>query len=828
MENKNNLGIFTSIIILSLMSPSFVCGQNITITDSSKYPSTGIDASRADDKLVDNTVLIDLNSNQEIYRFVSYGANSDKNDSNYDLHGNKTYIENGKFSYVSIYGSASKYRFIYNNLVQIDNGTFRKSSNGINGGYSITGTVYNNEVLINNGNFDGIDVSGGYSQYGSISKNSVIINDGKFKGYSDIYGGNSKDIGIVSDNSVIVNNVTEGTFDGIYGGFSTRGLVARNNVTINADIYAFDVVGGYGDHNNLSAVYNNTVNINKSNSTIYYKLAGGYNYKGSAFNNVVNITDSVLEYSSVYGGMTRDGITTNNMVIVNRSNISGDIIGGYAGGNHDSKGNVVEVIDSNVNGNIFGGYSDSGSANDNTVVLEGINDKKYSMDNAYIGGGYSGSGNISNNRLVVDSWQGSVNNISNFSEIVFGNLNFVNGDTILKITGPQSTDLSNTKITGRWINFNFDAPEQHIGESIHLVQNDNGILFNNIYDKKVKVEFQEGLTHNIYGDLYNNKEQNSIDFTINGKKQSNQLKLMTYNRNVGMAIVNQGSDLLNDIFMMKDNIIGYDTFAAMQGNFSRYNVGGNSDVNGWSGLFGVSDNKKYDSGILTYGIFYENGMGNYSDYNCFNDGYFRFDGSAVYNGGGILARYVDNNGVYTQADVRTGSIKNELKNGLYDKSGKSYGYINDNRYYGIDFSLGKIFEINDRLKFNLFGNFNYVHFDDSSFSITGDSFTNDFYFGNADSKRLRIGGRFINNTADNWKLFYGAAYEYEFDGRTNISTQDEIIDDDGGIGGSTVIGEVGVNYHDPKNPNLDINAYMRGYSGNRQGFSANLQAFFKI
>lgn len=68
------------------------------------------------------------------------------------------------------------------------------------------------------------------------------------------------------------------------------------------------------------------------------------------------------------------------------------------------------------------------------------------------------------------------------------------------------------------------------------------------------------------------------------------------------------------------------------------------------------------------------------------------------------------------------------------------------------------------------------------FSITGDSFTNDFYFGNADSKRLRIGGRFINNTADNWKLFYGAAYEYEFDGRTNISTQDEIIDDDGGIG----------------------------------------------
>lgn len=827
MDKTVNFTIFFGIAFLSLVGSITVSAQDIIITDTSQYPSTGIDASRYDDKLIGNTLLIDIKENKEIRRFVSYGAKSDKNDKNYDLHGNKTYIKNGKFSDVSIYGSASIYRFVDNNSIQIDDGVFRRSYNGINGGYSIEGTVYKNRVLINNGDFDSVDISGGYSQYGSISKNNVTINDGIFKGYSDIYGGNSKDIGIVSDNSVVINKVTEGNFNGIYGGFSARGLVARNNVTINTDVFAYDVIGGYGDHDNLAAIYGNSVNINDSDSIIY-KLAGGYNYKGNAFDNVVDINNSVLNYSSIYGGMTRDGNTNRNTIIINKSTISGDIIGGYAGGEHNSYDNVIEIIDSNVKGQVFGGYSDYGTASNNTIVLYGIKGKDYDMSGANITGGYSGIGVNENNKLVIDSWQGNVNNINKFDEIVFGNLNFIADSNVINITGGLETNLSNTKITGRWISFGLENPENHIGESIHLIKNENGIIFNEDYDEKVKIDFQEGLTHDIYGELYNNKDNKSVDFTINGRKQSGQLKLMTYNRNIGMALVNQGSDLLNDIFIMKKPDEGENVFAAMQGNFSRYEIGGDANVNGWSGLVGISDNKKFNNGIFTYGIFYENGMGNYSDYNQFNNEYLRFDGSAVYNGGGVLARYNFTDGVYTQAAFRLGKLKNELQNGLYDNSGKSYGYINENNYYGADFSIGKVFELNNKLNFDIYSNFSYTHFDDSTFSITGDSFTNDFYFGNVESKKLKVGSRIIQNIDNKSKFYYGAAYEYEFDGRTNISTKGEYVDDDGGLKGCTLVGELGVSYSDLQNSNFEVNANLRGYAGNRDGISVNVEAMWSF
>lgn len=815
------------VAFLSLVSPITVSAQNITITDYSQYPSTGIDASRYDDKLINNTLIINLKENREIRSFVSYGAKSDKNDKNYDLHGNKTFITNGKFSDVSIYGSASIYRFVDNNSVQIDDGTFKGSRDGINGGYSIEGTVYKNNVLINNGDFESIDISGGYSQYGSISKNKVTINNGIFKGYSDIYGGNSKDIGIVSDNSVVINKVTEGYFNGIYGGFSARGLVDRNNVTINTDVFAYDVIGGYGDHDNLAAIYGNSVNINNSNSIID-KLAGGYNYKGNAFDNVVNINNSILNYSSIYGGMTRNGNTNRNTIIINKSTIAGDIIGGYAGGEHNSYDNVIEIIDSNVKGQVFGGYSDYGAASNNTIVLYGVKDKDYDMSGANITGGYSGIGINKNNKLIIDSWQGNVNNINKFDEIVFGNLNFIDNGDVINITGGQKTDLSNTKITGKWISLGLENPENHIGESIHLIKNEAGMIFNDNYDEKVQIDFQEGLTHDIYGDLYNNKDNNSVDFTINGRKQSSQLKLMTYNRNIGMALVNQGSDLLNDIFIMKKPDEGENVFAAMQGNFSRYEIGGGAGVNGWSGLVGISDNQKFNNGIFTYGIFYENGMGNYSDYNQFNNEYLRFDGSAVYNGGGFLARYNFTNGVYTQAAFRLGKLKNELQNGLYDNSGKSYGYINESNYYGADFSVGKVFELNNKLNFDIYSNFSYTHFDDSTFSITGDSFTNDFYFGNVESKKLKVGSRIIQNMDNKSKFYYGAAYEHEFDGRTNISTKGEYVDDDGGLRGSTVVGELGVSYSDLQNSNFEVNANLRGYSGNRDGISVNVEAMWSF
>ena len=49
------------------------------------------------------------------------------------------------------------------------------------------------------------------------------------------------------------------------------------------------------------------------------------------------------------------------------------------------------------------------------------------------------------------------------------------------------------------------------------------------------------------------------------------------------------------------------------------------------------------------------GSGNYRTYNEFNNEFFRGDGSMVYNGGGIAARYENKNGVYAATLIYTAS-----------------------------------------------------------------------------------------------------------------------------------------------------------------------------
>lgn len=858
--HKSRLGMLAVAIILSLSSPLIVWGQDIEVNDISDYPSKVVDASLYDDKLIGNTVTIDIKNSSEIERFISYGAHSDKNDNNYDLHGNKTYIRNGNFSDASIYGSFSEYRFVDNNLVQVDNGIFTGGRGaGINGGYSIEGTVYKNRIIINEGDFTDINIKGGYSSYGSISKNSIVINGGDFTNV-DLYGGSSRYIGIVSDNSVVINEINKKDenyydFGGIYGGISDQGLLARNSVTINTDLNAMEIIGGYGDSDGLSAAYGNSVTINNS-SVQAWDIIGAKNDKGAAYDNSVNINDGNI-FGTIYGGITYAGkvhdntvaitngsnvvgsivggyginnnqnsAVSSNQVIVKDSSITGSVVGGYGSGNAASSNNLITIINSSIDGNIIGGYSESAAASNNTIILQGQKDNFYNMDESNIIGGFSGSNESYDNRLIIDKWSGNIKNINNFNEIIFSHVKWQQDGTVINITDGTATDLSTVNIDGHWINFGFEDPESQIGETMHLIKNNSGISYNEKYDGTgVRVDFEEGLTHNIYGNVVNNIAGNSVDFTIAGRKQNEQLKLMTYNRNIGMSLVKQGNNLVSDIMLDTEHTLGTKTFAAMQGNFSSYDVGGNAELNGWSGIVGVGNTVALADDIFTYGAFFENGSGSYKAYNTFNDNYFRFDGSAVYNGGGLVARFKKADGFYTQASLRAGSLKNELQNGLYDGNNNSYGYTADTPYYSAKLELGQITALSERTDLDVYTGFAYTHFVDTDFSISGPSFTNDFYFGDVDSQVLKAGMRIINKT-DGLKLYYGLAYEYEFDGRSNITTKGEYIDDDGGLQGGTVIGELGASYKNPQHSDWVFDVKLRGYGGSREGISTDIQATY--
>ena len=177
-----------------------------------------------------------------------------------------------------------------------------------------------------------------------------------------------------------------------------------------------------------------------------------------------------------------------------------------------------------------------------------------------------------------------------------------------------------------------------------------------------------------------NVQMPALSAVVTGVERNKQTNLVAENRAVAAAFVNQGTDLIADSLdtLSRDGKYGVKTFAAVHGNRSKYDVNSDIKINGWSTIVGVGAENEHNGGDFSWGVFYENGSGNYRTYNDFNNEFFRGDGSLVYNGGGIAARYENSHGVYTEGSLRAGMLKSEMTDALSDGENK-YGYESENR-----------------------------------------------------------------------------------------------------------------------------------------------------
>ena len=238
-------------------------------------------------------------------------------------------------------------------------------------------------------------------------------------------------------------------------------------------------------------------------------------------------------------------------------------------------------------------------------------------------------------------------------------------------------------------------------------------------------------------------DANSVKYVLKEVKQNQQTDLAAQTRAASAAFVNQGTDLISDSLdtISRDDNYGVKTFAAVHGNRSKYDVADDIKINGWSTIVGVGNADKFDNGSeLSWGVFYENGSGNYRTYNSFNNEFFHGDGSMVYNGGGIAARYENKNGVYTEGSLRAGMLKNELDNAMRDVNG-SYGYETESAYYGAHIGVDKIISLSDSSDLDIYGKFFHTYTEGDSFKVAND----EFEFDSINSDRLRIGARITSN-----------------------------------------------------------------------------------
>ena len=433
-----------------------------------------------------------------------------------------------------------------------------------------------------------------------------------------------------------------------------------------------------------------------------------------------------------------------------------------------------------------------------------------------------------NTTLTLDGWSGSVKVVYKFNNIDFNKINWVSGGTVLNIKeNSENGALANTNIKLNKLNFS-GGTELTAGESMTIISNNDLGKDLGIGTGTGKVDalsnFTAGVAIEGTGTAEVTSDGNSVKYTLTEVKQNSQIDLVAQTRAASAAFVNQGTDLISDSLdtISRDNNYGVKTFAAVHGNRSKYDVADDIKINGWSTIVGVGNADKFDNGSeLSWGVFYENGSGNYRTYNSFNNEFFRGDGSMVYNGGGIAARYTNKNGVYTEGSLRAGMLKSDMDNALRDGAGNFYSYESESAYYGAHLGVGKIISLSESSDLDVYGKFFHTYTEGDSFKVAND----EFEFDSINSDRLRIGARITSNKENKFSTYYGLAYEYEFNGDADMTAQG-LKAPTQSLQGSSAMAEVGFNYQPtPTSPwSFDLN--MRGYAGERQGGSFNVQVTY--
>ena len=700
----------------------------------------------------------------------------------------------------SVYGgySSSNSGEVSDNTVMITSGSKVKGS--VYGGYSNGGgEVSGNTVTITgctvNDAYDSTGVYGGYS-HGDATGNRVTITDSTVNG---IYGGWGYTD--ATNNRV---TITDSTVNVIYGGWGDTDAT-NNRVTITGGIVTKNVYGGWGK----TDATDNRVTITGGSST--GDVYGGYSHwGGEASGNTVTITGGSVNYAyggAVYGGYSNKGAATGNTVTITDSTVN-SIYGGW--GDTDATNNRVTITGGIVTKVVYGGYSHGGGeVSHNTVALLGSADVKAA---SLYGSNKAGSGNT----LLIDGWSGSAKSVKNFDEVTFQNIRWKTGGTVLDIThNSQTGALKGTIIHLDSISF-AGGTELQTGDFMTFIEGDDL----GIQEEKVDVAetFAAGVAAVGRGEMSVGDDGNTLSYRLTEVSRNTQTDLIAENRAVAAAFVNQGADIAADSLRLLDDGYHYgtQTFGAVYGNRSQYDVNSDIKINGWSEIAGFGNIHEVKGGRLAWGVFYENGTGNYRTWNTFNNEMFRGDGSLLYNGGGAAIRLTKDSGMYYEASLRAGTLSSSMTNAVKDGNGNSYGFDSDSTYWGGHIGAGKLIQRGSG-QWDIYGKYFHTDIDGDSFEMGGDRFS----FDSVTSDRLRLGARYTADTDKAWSLYCGAAYEYEFSGGSRMKAG-QFEAPEQSLQGSTVFGEIGTVWGRKDSPwSMDVN--LRGYAGEREGFSGMVQ-----
>ena len=772
--------------------------------------------------------------------------------------GNRVTITDGTVNN-GIYGGWG-YTDATNNRVTITGGTVKGN---VYGGRMENGNASGNTVTISGGKVSGY-VYGGWSGAGTatVTGNTVALLSSADVSASDLYGRNDGSTG--SGNALVLDDWS-GTVKSLHNfdtiDFENIDLSHETKLEVtealngsgaeNAEIRINSLkAGDYADGETKATVTWDTDLTGKvtvaDDVTKASRLFGDRDGGGIYMNDVkdtsvthktgtntmwilTHIDKSVLagqfidengaiHQNSAYEGdepqtlVISDGFTTN----------AGTVAGVYDAsvtGKGAAGGSVLINGSTDWTGTVYGGCSETGAAAGNTVYVGGYDETgvfhKADASNVTVVGGKGSE--ISRNTLAVTGNGNTLKGISGMSSIDFQQVAMAKeteeSKAALTLSDTNGVDLGGTSLHVSSLagGNNYEA-----GDHVTLLSAEHGITSDN---GPVDVEkITAGVTQDLSVETTYGEDNKSIGLEVRSVSLNPQTDLIAENRAVAAAFVNQGADIAADSLRLLDDGYHYgtQTFGAVYGNRSQYDVASDIKINGWSEIAGFGNIHEVKGGRLAWGVFYENGTGNYRTWNTFNNEMFRGDGSLLYNGGGAAIRLTKDSGMYYEASFRAGTLSSSMSNAVKDGNGNSYGFDSDSTYWGAHVGAGKLIQRGSG-QWDIYGKYFHTDIDGDCFEIGGDRFS----FDSVTSDRLRLGARYTADTDKAWSLYCGAAYEYEFSGDSRMKAG-QFDAPEQSLQGSTVFGEIGTVWGRKDSPwSMDVN--LRGYAGEREGFSGMVQ-----
>lgn len=747
--------------------------------------------------------------------------------------------------------------------------------------FSADSDVYNNTLNMEGGEFYPLNLSNSNTEgAGKIAAaksdsadmydNKVVVTGGEFHSFMEIIGAYSNDQSdtnqVASYNRVVVNGTDSsspsfigktvgGSFvaPSLYGAKLHTAVVHHNWVEIESfgkksstdseqNISVFqNIVGGQAASGNVS---DNSVVITGSKFQVNTVFGGNLEYDKDeddkhfdANSNSVYIKDSEITFHTIVASNNLTGNAHNGTVYIENTNLCSISEDSYISGGDswsDSSSiynNTVHLVDVSVNKEMTiyagGGFS-LADVYDNKIILESRNDESQTdkLSLATLSG-YQSFGNASNNSLIIRKWNGNIGGLSRFDSITFADFKWNEGKTILTVKGEN--DISSTSLNIDVNNIRFDDRlENHFGEQMTLIKGETGIQFNPFYDNGQEVAIPSTITQDAIGIIQNNRDGKSVDFKLQGTAPSQQLELVSNNRNMSLFFVNHGAELILDNLdaTSRDYHWGLRTFASIDGVQSNYSTDGHIDVHGFTAAAGLANSVMLNGNPLLLNLFVETGKGDYTEEMSYLNIDRRFSGDVKYYGAGISARIKNTAGWYAEGSLRAGKTETEVSRGLVDGNGVAHGYDLSGNYFGVHIGAGRIIDVGENMKADLFMKYFYTYLPSDSTDIFADGVNNQFDFDSVGSSRIRVGGRLYFPLQNSFWAYTGLAYQYDFTPDVHVEANGEKIADAASMRGSMGIGSLGLRYKSEDSPWV-VDLKIRGYVGQREGVSGKAQVEYR-